>query len=452
MTAKTFLHDLRRGLGSAIIELQTNPDREQYRNMVLRCCLRDISHDWQVEGTKGYYLFSAICSSGARIYFERIIIERFLSRCGDRLFRQLADILSCCASDSRTLAKDALHVKYEYFLTKKGRLVKGRIDEGFQWEDVACRLFTIDGFSAFKRYAVDMGELLKKNPNSSDVLYYDWFITEAEDTFGKKRTRAYIDKMYEKLDAIKTLMDTIKTDELSRKQYQENHQEERVTVETLVQAAREMAVGEISHYGPVMRLRRPFMKDASEADVLELARTALREKDETVKGLLLRIFGGSVVWSKPFPLGAAPLLEYARSSNRILYENALGFLEEFKDKRIHDLAVQLLTTHRLKSLALGLLKKYYRKSDDPIIAKAINKASSIPQHIQRDIADIAQVHPAGGADAAGTGDCAADRTAGRGSHRNHRSRVYMRGAKPPGAGDRRRTGQIIRFHRLRIGE
>jgi hypothetical protein len=49
MTEKDFLHQLRRGLGSAIIELQTNPERDKYKDIVLRCCLKDISYDVRKE-------------------------------------------------------------------------------------------------------------------------------------------------------------------------------------------------------------------------------------------------------------------------------------------------------------------------------------------------------------------------------------------------------------------
>ena len=392
MIEKEFSQALRRGLGGAIIELKNSENKAAYHDILLRYCLRDISYDGQVEGTKGDYLYLAICESGERVYYERAIIDKFLSRCEDGLFQQLLDMLFCCANDGGTPARDALHAKYEYFGGKKGRLVKGRVDEGFQWENVACRLFTIDGFSAFERYAMDIGELLRKDPGKCNVLYYDSFIPKAEGIFGKKRICAFIDKMYEKSDAIKELVDTLKCEELSRRQYQENRGEEQVTVEALVRTAKEMASGEISHYGPIMRLRRPFLKNASDEDILKLAHIVLREKSETVKGLLLRIFLSNMVWNKPFPLGATPLLEYALSDNEILSENALGRLEEFKDGRIHGLAIQLLKDKGIKSLALGLLKKNYRKSDDLIIAEVIKKAPNIPQDVQSDIADIYSRH------------------------------------------------------------
>jgi hypothetical protein len=385
ITQKEFSQALRRGLGSAIIALQNCEDKVAYRDIVLRCCLRDISYDRQTEGTKGRYLYSAICALGGRSYFEQAIIEKFLPRCEDNLFCQLMDILSCYAKDGSSLSKDALHAKYKYFSAKKGRLIKGRVDEGFQWENVACQLFTIDGFSAFKQYAMDMGELLNKNPDSQNVLYYDWFITEAEDTFGKKRVGFFIDKMYEKSDAIKVLIDTIKDEELSRKQYRGSYEKEQVTIEDILQAAREAALGE-SPYGVMACLRRQFMIGASDEEILELAHIVLREKDELIKAHLLRVF-----WRKPFPLGATPLIEYAQSDNEFLAENAMECLAELKDKRIHDLAIQLLISKGINTSALCLLRKNYRKDDDKIILRLI-RSSVVTHHIQMDMVDIYTHH------------------------------------------------------------
>ena len=64
MNEKAFSLALRRGLGGAIVELKNAEDKSAYREAVLRCCLRDITFDWQVEGSKGEYLYDAILASG----------------------------------------------------------------------------------------------------------------------------------------------------------------------------------------------------------------------------------------------------------------------------------------------------------------------------------------------------------------------------------------------------
>jgi hypothetical protein len=52
---RTFKKQLRRGLGSAIVELMNAPDKEVYRDAVLWGCVHDIAYDTQVEGTKADY-------------------------------------------------------------------------------------------------------------------------------------------------------------------------------------------------------------------------------------------------------------------------------------------------------------------------------------------------------------------------------------------------------------
>lgn len=383
MTEKSFVYALRRGLGSAIIELKNNENRMQYRDAVLRCCLRDITFDWQTDGTRGYYLYTAICELGDKDYFEQIIIDRFLLRCSDRLFLQLASILFCYADDGSMLAKDAFHQKYDYFVLKNGRLSKNRskdLDEGFQWDDVADKLFYIDGFAAFKRYAQDAGESLYRNPDNRNV-YYDWFTNRAKEIFGEKRIDDYIEKMYGTSDAIRTLVDIIKADEASRESHQQGREQAAVTVDDLVKIAKEAALSE-NPPGKIMRYRQRFMKMASNAEILELANAAYCEEDKTIKGLLLRLF-----WHRPFPLDIAPLLQYVQSDNELLVEATVSILKEIKNKQIHDIAIMLLETKGLHSLALGLLKMNYKKSDDDIIFALIKK-SSIPHHVQQDIRDI----------------------------------------------------------------
>jgi hypothetical protein len=262
-----------------------------------------------------------------------------------------------------------------------------RLDEGFQWDNVTNHLYRIDGFTIFKQHAINMGNLLQNKPENKNTYYYDYFVSESEKTFGKKRTVNFLEKMYGKSSAIKTLIDTLHEEKIERKQYAANFEQEKVTVNTLLAIAQEAASSEIIHFGAIMRYRRSFFEKASNVEILALANSILEEENETVKGLLLRIFS-----KRKFPLGFKPLLEYSRSENKILSENALYLLEEFKGKKIHDLAILLLQKQGLDSQALGLLKRNYQKKDDVIIHNLIKKTTNIPHHVQMDIQMIYNKH------------------------------------------------------------
>ena len=143
-----------------------------YRDILLRCCLRDISYDWQSEGTRGYYLYEALLTSREPEYYEEAIIEKFFSRCSDGLFYQLSAILYRFAYDGSEDATKALRSKYDYFASKQGRLRDiPYMHEGEQWDDVVCQLMYLDGFSAFKRYAAPLrgrGEVLQLSHHADE--------------------------------------------------------------------------------------------------------------------------------------------------------------------------------------------------------------------------------------------------------------------------------------------
>ncbi len=384
MKEKEFLQKLRRGLGSAIVEIQKDENKAKYRDIILRLCLRNISYDWQIEGTKGFYLYSAICALDDRDYFENIIIKKFLSRCSNMLFLQLSSILYRYADDGSVIAKEAFRSKYNYFVEKKGRLSRNHsldIDEGFQWDEVADNLFYIDGFKAFKQYAEDAGKSLCKNPENRNV-YYDWFVNRAKDIFGKKRVDEYINKMYENSNAIKVLVDTIKADENSRIQHQSENKRETISANFMLEKAKESALSE-NPLSSIMRYRREFMNNASTEEISELINIIIQEEDETVKGILLRLF-----WHKSFSSEITPLLHYVQSDNELLSESAIKVLSEVKSNEIHDIAIMLLETKGLNSRALRLLVKNYKKPDDAIINSLIRKSGNIHHHVVQDIIDI----------------------------------------------------------------
>ena len=381
---------IRRGLGSAIVFLQNVDDKPGYRDIILSYCLRDIGYDVQSEGSKGSYLYFAICAIGDTDYFLGPIIDKFLSgRCRDRLDLQLIDLLVCFAKDGNLTAIQALHARYAQFAARR-RLSRGPINwVGPQWEYLAIALLDIDGFSGFKRYITDVGQYILRTPDGRDDPDYDWFIHVATDRFGERRVAAFLDptndrrRTVHEQDAVSVLAHTMSEDDA-----RQAHRHRRVNQPLTATDVREWALDSVAGGRRYGSISHAFNKGATEAEKLKLAEAIQDEPDETIRGWMLGAY-----YRKPFPLGPKPLLSYLDSSDERLRDAAVGVLRVCRDDAIHDTALRLLTTQGLDSGGLALLEANYRRSDEAVIADALRRFHRhLPHHIVMDLRDIYDYH------------------------------------------------------------
>jgi hypothetical protein len=376
MNLRTFKHQLRRGVGSAILAIEQAEDRAQYRDAVLWCCLHDSAYDGQCEGTKGAYLYAAIVALGAKDAFLKPLSEKYLTRCEGGLFSQLGDILYGYAKDGSALAKAALYRKYENFAARSWHVTHR---DGYQWDEVAYSLINLDGFSLFKRYFGDVGAVLQKNPDIRRrvSIFDDWFLRRMRRKFGK-RLDTFFSKMSAKSLPLKSLADELKAEE-SCQQALPSHNVA-ISLEDILSAAQEKGANS-QHFGYTLR----FANQASTEELQTLAEHVFKADDLNVKAYLLLAFR-----RKPFPLDIAPLLAYVNLGNDHLKEACIDVLEIIQDVRIHELAISLLSSGEL--YALSLLTENYRLSDDAVIRAAVTKSSQIEHHVQVDIASIYSRH------------------------------------------------------------
>jgi len=381
MVEKSFAHALRRGLGSAIVELKNNPAREKYRDIVVRCCLMDIAYDTQVEGTKGYYLYTAVKTFDAPEIFLRSIAEKFAKKLYWRLSEQLYDILCCFSNDGYKIAGEALEKKYNDL--KKRLPAMRNYDKGYcereQLEKLMIRK-TNDDFESFKQCVNDMGEMIIKRGND-DCLWYDWFLTDAEDKFGKKIFDFMKRAENKNISAFYQAYKKSKSDENNKpdsfkimtlddlwQNYRPQRnvsREERVTIEQLISRANDLSMGKGHSPFRISLLSRKFARQAKKKELEALARAALNEPSDFIKTALLHTF--SFV---DFPLDFELLFAYTHSGNEHLREVAAKVLSRFKDKRIHALALQLFYDGQPEN-ALTILEANFEIEDEALIRKHI---------------------------------------------------------------------------------
>ena len=386
MSLRTFTRSLRRGLGSAIVELKNNPEREKYRDIVMRSCLKDIAYDTQVEGTKGYYLYTAINMLDNQDEFLRKVSAKFSESLYWRLSEQLFDILCCFSKDGYKDADHALDNKYCDLIARLPGLRCYNLSycEREQLESLMIRKLN-DGFESYKKCINDMGKMILLR-GSDDCLWYDWLITNAGDKYGKD-AYDYIDSAenknvaafrmwYEKSiskdnsgqnEKITTAEKLIQNYVLKNRPQEENP----VTIEQLQNQAYELEADGKGFPFRITTLSRKFADRAWKKELIQLAHIAIEETSDFIKAALLRVFN-----FVDFPLDIGLLFPYVNSSNNLLHEAVIGTLSRFKDKQVRTTAIQLLTDGHI-DYALKLLESNFETEDEILIRKHIKKTKRI---------------------------------------------------------------------------
>lgn len=193
MIKKQFKHDFLRGLGSALIELQSSNNPKKYMDIVRYGCLHDTTYDMQSEGDRGWYLYYAAILAGDKEVIEAAIIQKFFRVAEDIwLFDQLTSILYHYASGGSETARAALYQQYESFLKELSpKKVKrnGTYPRRDMFDWLCVWLTSLDGWSAFKRIVQDISEVLL--PQNKDRFFSEWFYDNSKSKFGKKRVDDY---------------------------------------------------------------------------------------------------------------------------------------------------------------------------------------------------------------------------------------------------------------------
>ena len=371
MSLKTFTRNLRRGLGSAIVELQNNPDKERYHDILLRSCLKDIAHDTQVEGdTRGHYLYMAINALGPPQVFLDAIIQKYENRLYLGLSHQLFDLLCCFSDDGYKTAEDALEKKYSDLKNRIPRMSEhDRYWEQAQLERLMVRKLD-NGFDTFKQCLGDLGEMLPKR-GDGDFIWFDWFLDEARKKFGDN-VFEYVERLEnENVIAFHYSYKKIFPPQKDKSRKGKNAKKEWVSIEQLIDRANEIAAKKRFNPGQIYLHQRDFEKHAKKEDFVSLARFIIDEPSDLVKAVLLRVFRHIA-----FPLDVELLFPFTRSDCEPLSLAASTILSRVNDERVHVFAHQLFEEGDVQS-ALMLMESNFKPEDEALIRKHVLRSKRI---------------------------------------------------------------------------
>ena len=94
MLKRNFINNIKRGLGSAFIELSNALNKAEYRESLVYCITHNCTYDYIFEGSKGDYLYRLINIYEDKSYFIDIVINTlFNMKSYSSLHAQLLDIL-----------------------------------------------------------------------------------------------------------------------------------------------------------------------------------------------------------------------------------------------------------------------------------------------------------------------------------------------------------------------
>ena len=362
MTKTQFKHDFLRGLGSALLELQTNENPQQYYDIVHYGCLHNTTYDMQCEGNRGWYLYQAARIVGGEDILEDVIARYARSFTDDWLFDQLTSILYNFAGSGNKDARIALYDKYSLMLEQLARInvrtrrYKTSPDrDTFEW--LCVWLTSLDGWSAFKRIVNDVSENLL--PKGVDFFFLDWFYDNSKNKFGKKRVKDYLQKQIEESECIKVYW--------QKAQEYENHIYRKRPEPTLDEV---LANIDGERFRTRMLSMR-FCQNASPEDLEKLLEIAMAEQDLTRRAELLWGFRRA----KTAPFSEETIYELFQSENEDIRDTAFYIMGNNPSPKSRKHALSLLKKKEDTPNALSLLSKNMLPQDEWILNDSVK---SIP--------------------------------------------------------------------------
>lgn len=359
MTKNKFKEAFRRGLGSAYLELKNSDHIEDFKDIVLWCCLHNTCYDMQCEGGRGTYLYNAIDLYEDKSFFEKAIIKKFSKgKLYTWLFDQLCDLLFQFAMDGSRRAREALYEKYDTLFTLLSR--KRKIDsscterDNFEW--LCVWITSLDGFRAFKRIIEQIGAFYI-TASISNIFFMDWFYVNAQNKFGKKRVDKYMCENAKKSKAVAAFLNEIESfgTETERPQIITHP-----SLKELVKACYEPS----EHRGRGIAIR--FSRTASVEELTELAKIAVMEKNPEIKLELLWAFR-----KKPFPLDESYIFELAESDNESIRDIAFDMMQYLSSDIIHDYAASHIKEKKELANSLSLLCHCFRAEDINLLVEGV---------------------------------------------------------------------------------
>lgn len=359
MTKAQLSTALKRGLGSAVLQIKNSNSRDEYKETVLWCCLHNTCYDMQSEGNRSMYLYEAIKLFEDKSYFETAIIQKFNKETitDAWVFNQLTDLLCQFAAHGSSNSKAALYQKYDTLLFRLSAMRKWQGDYQFAYESVCMALTSLDGYNSFKKIIGDVGSQIIKTV-MPDLFIMDWFYQNSKTKFGKKRIDHYLKTQASHSEGIALFLKGVQRFDHSVRDKQ--------TTPTLQEYLDNQT--DPDRQNKSRRYVRLYAKVATDEELRTIANTAISEKNPKIKCDLLSVFR-----YRAFPLNESIVLALIDSDDEDMRDTAFSMLENIQSQSVHDHMIKLLKAHHSVANAIPVLCRNYQVQDEPLLFEAIKR-------------------------------------------------------------------------------
>ena len=388
MTRKQFRHDMRRGLGSCLLEMERRTNIEDYREAVLWGLQYALAYDPQCEGTRAIYFHDMISLFDDQTAFYEFVADgaKRSIKNDTRRFTHFMDILALMAGDGYAPAQQEMAELYELLLQaiRTGRTTGNRIWRATDYFGFLCvetltnaLLTQAERETFFLRVLTDYGKLIQERPDLSIRFEDEWFEHEAAEHLGKECVEALLAAAKGNPDIARYLENRGKI-----KAVCESNQAERLSVlkeqtetETAQSLYEKLRAGEPV---PIFILNR-IVRERGMEEAVKLGRLYAKEdRDDLREGILRLSFMGDSVSA----LGEeelARLMHDAESEKESLREEALRVIGKARGECVRSFALRRLKQKPRDGDAILILLNNFRPGDGTRLIRLV-KSVSLNEH------------------------------------------------------------------------
>jgi hypothetical protein len=364
MNAKDFRNLINRGLGSTILFLKENQNRNRkYLKAIQYACTNNTAYDPQVEGSRAEYLWEAIQYSGYSEYLQEAVLTSLLASTQPYDIEQMLHLSRRFAENGNNSAKEIMYKTFQY-------------NEHWNTFIGADDLILLDGTHGLLFVADAIGKKILSDNYYED----DWILSIAEEELGKDNVRICLTEGSRTNPNVKAYIDSVNSfveKEAPRaKEKVKTYEEIKLQIDDINDKTNNF---KYSYWGA----------HATEQDFLKAAQDFLVENNRNKIIKYLNIFS-----RKQFRLNVDKIVTLAYSKDKTIFSNAIGVLKKIRNEQVHELAISLWSKNPRCYPVIELLEKNYHDTDYQILQEVLFQKHNkyMFHHLGMSILEIAEEH------------------------------------------------------------